>query len=73
MKHINLIEALTQVIAGTVLIFISNACVFYFLSIEITFNTNATLVGINTIVAFVKSYYVRAFFRKLTHDTSGTI
>lgn len=73
MKHINLIEALAQVVAGTIIIFFSNICIFYFLNIEITLNTNAALVGINTIVAFIKSYYVRAIFRKFSHDTNGTI
>jgi len=70
-KHTNLIEAATQVVAGTILIFLSNLAVFPLLGIEATFNANAALVAVNTVVAFIKSYAVRAFFRKLEqHDTN---
>lgn len=62
---IHAIEAAAQVIAGTVLIFVSNLIVFPLLGIEATTQANAALVLINTIVAFIKSYGVRAFFRKL--------
>ena len=61
----HLIEAATQVIAGTVLIFISNLVFFPVLGIEATTAANVTLVLINTLVAFLKSYFVRAFFRKM--------
>jgi hypothetical protein len=70
-KHTNLIEAATQVVAGTILIFLSNLAVFPLLGIEATFNANAALVAVNTVVAFIKSYAVRAFFRKLEqHDAN---
>jgi hypothetical protein len=62
---IHFIEAATQVAAGTVLIFISNLIAFPLLGIEATVKANVTLVCINTVVAFIKSYGVRAFFRKL--------
>lgn len=65
MKRIELIEAVTQVGAGTVLIFLSNLLVFPLLGIEASMNANAALVAVNTIVAFIKSYAVRAFFRNL--------
>ena len=61
---IRIIEAATQVVAGTVLIFLSNLAVFPILGIEATFNANVGLVLINTLVAFVKSYTVRSLFRR---------
>ena len=61
----HLIEAATQVVAGTILIFVSNLVFFPILDIEATTTANATLVLINTIVAFLKSYFVRSFFRKM--------
>ena len=61
----HLVEAASQVIAGTLLIFVSNLVFFPILGIEATTTANATLVLINTVVAFVKSYFVRAFFRNL--------
>jgi len=64
-KRLQIIEASTQVIAGTVLIFLSNIIVFPLIGIEATTSANATLVVINTVVAFCKSYFVRAFFRKI--------
>lgn len=63
--RISVIEAATQVLAGTVLIFLSNMLVFPLLGIEATTSANALLVAINTVVAFVKSYFVRAFFRNM--------
>ena len=63
--RISVIEAATQVLAGTVLIFLSNMLVFPLLGIEATTSANALLVAINTLVAFVKSYFVRAFFRNM--------
>ena len=69
-KRTNVIEATTQVVAGTILIFLSNLLVFPLLGIEATFNANAALVAVNTVVAFIKSYAVRAFFRKLEHDAN---
>ena len=64
-KRIEIIEAATQVGAGTILIFLSNLLVFPVLGIEASMNANAALVAINTVVAFIKSYAVRAFFRNL--------
>jgi hypothetical protein len=64
-KLSHIVEAATQVIAGTVLIFISNLVFFPILGIEATTAANVTLVLINTLVAFLKSYFVRAFFRKM--------
>lgn len=64
-KRAHIIEAATQVVAGTVLIFLSNLVLFPLLGIEATTKANAALVGINTVVAFLKSYGVRAFFRSL--------
>jgi hypothetical protein len=61
----NLLEALTQVVAGTVLIFISNLLIFKMLGIEASTTDNVLLVSINTVVAFAKSYSVRYFFQKL--------
>jgi hypothetical protein len=72
-KHINLIEAFTQVAVGTVLIFISNLIVFPILGIEATINANVILVAINTVVAFIKSYAVRAFFRNFEHDSTRNV
>ena len=63
MKRIELIEAATQVGAGTLLIFLSNLLVFPLLGIQASMNANAALVAINTVLAFIKSYTVRAFFR----------
>jgi hypothetical protein len=59
----NIIEAMTQVIAGTILIFCSNLLIFKILGIEASTTDNLLLVGINTIVAFAKSYSVRSFFQ----------
>jgi hypothetical protein len=64
-KISHVVEAATQVIAGTILIFVSNLVFFPILGIEATTTANATLVLINTVVAFLKSYFVRAFFRKM--------
>jgi hypothetical protein len=64
-KRIEVIEAATQVAVGTLLIFLSNLLVFPLLGIEASMNANAALVAINTVVAFIKSYTVRVFFRKL--------
>jgi putative effector of murein hydrolase len=61
----NLLEALTQVGAGTVLIFFSNLLIFKMLGIEASTTDNVLLVSINTVVAFAKSYSVRYFFQKL--------
>ena len=61
----HLIEAGTQVFAGTVLIFVSNLIFFPLLGIKATTSANIALVAINTVVAFLKSYFVRAFFRKM--------
>lgn len=61
LKHI--IEAATQVTVGAVLIFLSNLLFMPALGIEATAASNAYLVAINTVVAFAKSYGVRAFFR----------
>lgn len=61
---IRIVEAATQVVAGTILIFLSNLAVFPLLGIEATFNANVALVLINTIVAFLKSYAVRSLFRR---------
>lgn len=63
--RIHVIEAATQVAAGTVLIFISNLIFFPLLGIEATTKANVSLVLINTVVAFAKSYGVRAFFRRV--------
>lgn len=63
--RIHVLEASTQVIAGTVLIFLSNFIVFPILGIHATPQANAALVAINTVIAFVKPYGVRAIFRKL--------
>lgn len=59
------VESAVQVIAGTVLIFISNLVFFPLLGIEATTSANALLVSINTVVAFLKSYLVRYYFRKM--------
>lgn len=64
-RKIHLLEAATQVLAGTVLVFLSNMLVFPLLDIKATTSANASLVVINTFVAFVKSYFVRAFFRNM--------
>lgn len=69
MIRLSLIEALTQVLAGTVLIFLSNIVLFPLLGIEATMNANALLVAINTVVAFIKSYAVRFIFRRIEHGT----
>lgn len=61
----NLIEALTQVAAGTALIFFSNLVIFEMLGISASTTDNMLLVAINTVVAFLKSYAVRLFFQKL--------
>ena len=61
----NIIEAMTQVVAGSILIFCSNLLVFKLLGIEASTTDNLLLVGINTIVAFGKSFAVRSFFEKL--------
>tara|TARA_R110000822_G_scaffold49495_3_gene129703 strand:+ start:659 stop:850 length:192 start_codon:yes stop_codon:yes gene_type:complete len=58
-------EALVQVVAGTVLIFISNLLLFPIIGIEATVQMNALLVTINTIISFVKSYAVRYVFSRL--------
>lgn len=63
---INFIEAATQVAAGSFLIFLTNLAVFPLLGIEATVAANAYLVAINTVVSFIKSYGVRAMFRKIT-------
>ena len=65
---IHFVEAATQVIAGTILIFISNLLVFPLLSIQATVSANVYLVLINTVVAFLKSYGVRAIFRRMGGD-----
>ena len=62
MKHV--IEAAVQVVAGTVLIFLSNLLLFPLLGIEATVQANAVLVLINTIVSFIKSYMLRFVFRR---------
>ena len=54
---------MTQVVAGTILIFCSNLLIFKILGIEASTTDNLLLVGINTIVAFAKSYSVRCFFQ----------
>jgi hypothetical protein len=64
-KRLQIIEAATQVVAGTVLIFLSNIIVFPLIGIEATTSANAALVAINTVIAFCKSLFVRAFFRKI--------
>lgn len=69
MIRLSLIEASTQVLAGTVLIFLSNIILFPILGIEATMNANALLVTINTVVAFIKSYAVRSIFRRIEHGT----
>jgi hypothetical protein len=61
----NLLEALTQVASGTVLIFFSNLLIFKMLGIEASTTDNILLVSINTVVAFAKSYGVRYFFQQL--------
>ena len=58
-------EALIQVFSGTVIIFLSNMILFPVIGIEATVQMNATLVIINTVVSFVKSYVVRHIFSKL--------
>jgi hypothetical protein len=61
----NLLEALTQVGAGTVLIFFSNLLIFKMLGIEASTTDNVLLVSINTVVAFAKSYAVRQLIQQL--------
>ena len=56
---------MTQVGVGTILIFFSNLLVFKILGIEASTTDNLLLVGINTIVAFGKSFAVRSFFERL--------
>ena len=63
MKYLAVVEAFSQVFVGTVLIFISNLIVFSYLDLKVTYEMNAVLVSINTVVAFFKSYFVRYFFR----------
>ena len=63
MTHTYVIEAATQVTVGAALIFLSNLLFMPVLGIEATAASNAYLVAINTVVAFAKSYGVRAFFR----------
>lgn len=62
MKHV--IEAAVQVVAGAVLIFLSNLLLFPLLGIEATVQANVVLVLMNTVVAFIKSYMVRFVFRR---------
>lgn len=62
MKHV--IEAAVQVVAGSVLIFLSNLLLFPLLGIEATVQANVVLVLVNTVVAFIKSYMVRFVFRR---------
>lgn len=62
------IEAFTQVAAGTCLIFLSNIIFMPILGIDATMTANATLVAINTIVAFFKSYGVRVIFGRLSNE-----
>ena len=64
-KWIRVTEAAVQVAAGTVLIFLSNLLLFPLIGIEATVQANVVLVLANTVVAFVKSYAVRAVFRRL--------
>lgn len=63
---IHFIEAAAQVMIGSLLIFLTNLAVFPLLGIEATVAANAYLVAINTLVAFGKSYAVRAAFRRWT-------
>ena len=63
-----LLEAAAQVIIGSILIFATNLLVFPILGIEATIEANVYLVAINTVVAFLKSYGVRAMFRKINGD-----
>jgi hypothetical protein len=66
---LNIVEASVQVIAGTFLIFCTNLIVFPVLGIEATVVSNLYLVLINTLVAFIKSFYVRQFFKRMEkHD-----
>lgn len=63
MKYLDVIEAFSQVFIGTVLIFISNLIIFSYLELTVTYEMNAVLVLINTVVAFLKSYSIRYFFK----------
>lgn len=55
-------EALTQVFAGAVLIFLANLLTMPLLGIEATVQANAYLVAVNTVVSFCKAYTVREIF-----------
>lgn len=63
MKLVYFIEAFSQVIIGSILIFVSNIFIFPVLGIVASYEANAFLVIINTVIAFLKSYFVRYFFR----------
>jgi small-conductance mechanosensitive channel len=67
-KYLDVVEAFSQVFVGTVLIFISNLIVFAYLGLPVTYEMNAVLVSINTVVALFKSYSVRYFFK--VYETS---
>ena len=62
---LKLLEALTQVFVGTLLIWISNSLFFLISNIEITSTQNTTLVFINTLLAFAKTYTVRELFHRV--------
>jgi len=64
----NIVEAASQVLAGTILIFLTNLLVFPLLDIQATVTSNFYLVLINTVVAFIKSFYVRMFFERIQRN-----
>lgn len=60
-------EALTQVLVGTLLIYLSNKVFFALQDIEVTRAQNTALVIINTCIAFIKTYSIREFFERVAN------
>ena len=60
----SLIEAVVNVFTGMVINLITQIIIFPVYGINVTFQTNLSIVGIFTVLAVVRTYAVRRIFNK---------
>jgi membrane protein implicated in regulation of membrane protease activity len=67
-KGASLIEALTNIMVGVVIAFLSQLVIFGWYGISVSHWQNAQMTGFFTIVSLIRSYVLRRIFNRNTRE-----
>lgn len=65
----SMIEALTNILVGVVISFVSQVVIFKAMGIKVSIQENVTMTAYFTVISLVRSYYLRRMFNRLTPKT----